>query len=89
MSHLRVLISLCRIVRSSVILLLPLFTCICNVYQEFFLSTRANLVFEIWIFRNDQPDCDDDRRFFAYITLTEENAINHDVSHFSSLSISD
>jgi hypothetical protein len=45
--------------------------------------------FEIWIFRNDQPDCDDDRRFFAYITLTEENAINHDVSHFSSLSISD
>jgi hypothetical protein len=28
--------------------------------------------FEIWIFRNGQPDCDDDRRIFVAMTSTWE-----------------
>ena len=45
-------LSLWKIVRSSVILLLPLF--------------------EIWIFRSGQPDCDDDRIIFVAMNLTLE-----------------
>ena len=33
-------------------------------------KVKDPLLFEIWIFRNGQPDCDDDRIIFVAMTST-------------------
>ena len=38
--------------------------------KKHLLKVKHILSYDIWIFRNDQPDCDDDRNFFVAMTST-------------------